>query len=79
MRGANKIWPGFENWQSDEYFRSVAPQKPYIVSAFLIYPFESFFLVNMQSLMTSAKICCSTRFDTETRFKQKFLIVYVRT
>ena len=43
MRGANKIWPGFENWQSDEYFRSVAPQKPYIVSV-IPEPFSNFSL-----------------------------------
>jgi len=32
MRGANKIWPGYENWQTDKYFMNVAPEKPYIIS-----------------------------------------------
>jgi len=32
MRGANKVWPGFLNWQTDEYFASVAPEEPFIVS-----------------------------------------------
>ncbi|XP_067951075.1 uncharacterized protein [Watersipora subatra] len=32
MRGANKVWPGFTNWQTDEYFMSVAPEEPFIVS-----------------------------------------------
>lgn len=26
------MWPGFTNWQTDDYFRSVVPEEPYIVS-----------------------------------------------